>query len=420
MAKTTFGDKRYWREVIPNRLIFTAISELPRSLPPNSHWFCIDDKLLYWNFFLDFGPLNLGQLYRFCGALNDKLQAQALKHKTIYFFCSSHPHQRTNAAFLISAWQVLYLGRSPDQAFQSVERFDLEPFHDATPGVCTFRLGVHDCLCGLYKARHYGFFNFDRFDLAEYEYYEAVENGDLNWIVEGKIFAFAGPHDAEANDAADGYRALPPEHFVPYFVRKNVTLIIRLNKSYYNASKFTNIGADFADLYYLDGSNPPLRILKKFISLAEGTKGAFGVHCKAGLGRTGTCIGCFLMKHYKFTAEEIIGWMRICRPGCVIGQQQHFLKYIEQSLWREGDAYRVAHGLMPIVPVLHCEQPQRQPVRTLATSTKSQIIPVSGKSESLHDTLPNPVSAPTAGSKEGSSSQGDELRRRRHVAARTF
>lgn len=43
------------------------------------------------------------------------------------------------------------------------------------------------------------------------------------------------------------------------------------------------------------------------------------------------------MKHYKFTAAEAIGWMRICRPGMVIGPQQHFLQAIEQRMWQEGD-----------------------------------------------------------------------------------
>ena len=46
----------------------------------------------------------------------------------------------------------------------------------------------------------------------------------------------------------------------------------------------------------------------------------------AGLGRTGTLIGCYIMKHHKFTAAEAIAWIRICRPGSVIGPQQHFLE----------------------------------------------------------------------------------------------
>lgn len=45
----------------------------------------------------------------------------------------------------------------------------------------------------------------------------------------------------------------------------------------------------------------------------------------AGLGRTGTLIGCYLMKQYRFTAAEAIAWIRMCRPGSVIGPQQNFL-----------------------------------------------------------------------------------------------
>jgi protein tyrosine phosphatase len=37
------------------------------------------------------------------------------------------------------------------------------------------------------------------------------------------------------------------------------------------------------------------------------------VHCKAGLGRTGSLIGCYIMKHWRWTALETIAWLRICR-----------------------------------------------------------------------------------------------------------
>lgn len=56
----------------------------------------------------------------------------------------------------------------------------------------------------------------------------------------------------------------------------------------------------------------------------------------AGLGRTGTLIGCYLMKHYHFTAPEAIAWIRICRPGSIIGQQQNWLEEQQAWCWEEG------------------------------------------------------------------------------------
>lgn len=77
-------------------------------------------------------------------------------------------------------------------------------------------------------------------------------------------------------------------------------------------------------MIYPDGTNPPDNIVSQFLNVTK-NEDVFAVHCAAGLGRTGSLIACFAMKHYFFDAEEFIGWIRLCRPGSIIGPQQHFL-----------------------------------------------------------------------------------------------
>ena len=116
----------------------------------------------------------------------------------------------------------------------------------------------------------------------------------------------------------------------------NVTKVVRLNDPKYDARSFTNCGIEHEDLIFVDGSVPPQQIVDRFVAgceehFAKPGAGAIAVHCKAGLGRTGTLIGIYAMKNFKISAEAFIGWNRIARPGSVLGPQQVYLGQVEHK-----------------------------------------------------------------------------------------
>ncbi|NXJ81579.1 CC14A phosphatase, partial [Trogon melanurus] len=320
-----------------DRLYFATLRNKPKNTV-NTHYFCTDEELVYENFYGDFGPLNLAMLYRYCCKLNKKLKYFSLSRKKIVYYTSFDQRKRANAAFLIGAYAVIYLKKTPEEAYRTLlsgSNPPYLPFRDASFGNCTYNLTILDCLQGINKALQHGFFDFKTFDVDEYEHYERVENGDFNWIVPGKFLAFSGPHPKSKLE--NGYPLHAPEAYFPYFKKHNVTSIVRLNKKIYEAKRFTDAGFEHYDLFFIDGSTPSDSIVHRFLNICENADGAIAVHCKAGLGRTGTLIACYIMKHYKFTHAEAIAWIRICRPGSIIGPQQHFLEEKQAMLWLEGD-----------------------------------------------------------------------------------
>jgi cell division cycle 14 len=328
-------------EIIPGRLYWTA-SHTPPKNSVKLQCFSIDTELVYEPFFQDFGPLNLAMVDRYCKMVEAKLTDPTLTDKRIVHYCSPDPKKRANAATLICAYQVVVLGKSAEMAYEPFTGIypPFLPFRDATCGLCSFQLTILDCIKGLEFGIQHGWFDRDHFDVDWYEFREKVENGDMNWIIPEKFLAFAGPSPTPTD--MDGFPTFTPDDYAPIFRQANVGLVVRLNKELYDRRRFIDKGIKHSDLYFLDGSCPSKEIVSKFLEITEKEQGAIAVHCKAGLGRTGTLIGLYAMKHYGIPARSFIGWIRICRPGSILGPQQQFLLDMQAEMFQAGAAMRLS------------------------------------------------------------------------------
>lgn len=322
-------------EIVPHRLYWAALHARPAHAA-RFHFFNIDEELVYEPFHADFGPLNLSMIHRYCKLVASKLADPTLQGRAIVHYCSQDPKRRANAACLIGAYQVIALGKSAEAAFEPFADVypPFLPFRDATSNNCTFHLTILDCLRGLEKSIELRWFDWTRFDVESYDFFGRVENGDMNWIIPDKFLAFAGPCPTPVDP--DGYPAFTPEDYVPIFREAGLGLVVRLNKKQYDHWRFTHHGIKHVDLYFRDGSCPSKEIISKFLHITEQEPSPVAVHCKAGLGRTGTLIGLYAMKHYQFPARAFIGWNRICRPGSILGPQQQFLCDMQQDMFQLG------------------------------------------------------------------------------------
>ncbi|CAE6445627.1 unnamed protein product [Rhizoctonia solani] len=370
--------------------------------PEESHlyyYFCIDDRLLYLSFFEDWGPLNLAQVYRACILIHELLQDANLKRHRIVLYSSSDPRRRANSALLMALYCMIVQRRTPWEVFYPIAEVEFMPFRDAGRGRSDFHLGIQDCLWGVWKAQHNHLLDMNEFSVDEYEYYEKVDNGDWNWITPGFI-AFASPVDSvwirqqkEGKTKPGGatssalQRKLPTPfmNVLEYFSERNVKLVVRLNNELYDKAVFEERGIEHLDLYFDDGTNPADDITRTFIEKSDAiieAGGAIAVHCKAGLGRTGTLIGAYLIYKYGFTASEAIGFMRIVRPGSVVGPQQQFMymKQLEWAKWAAIDEIRRTEAQRTEVPTPRTPPEEIQPMTTGSTNGSSASPVRSGHS----------------------------------------
>lgn len=104
------------------------------------------------------------------------------------------------------------------------------PFADASQGGSDWTITLIDCFNAIHKSSNLRFFDFEDFNLEEYDSYDKLINGDINWLVPKKFLAFIGPTDLEIINFHS------PDFYIQYFMKNNVQAVIRLNNNTYNST----------------------------------------------------------------------------------------------------------------------------------------------------------------------------------------
>jgi len=179
---------------------------------------------------------------------------------------------------------------------------------------------------GFAEAVSRGWISLDSFNVEDY-YHLSGGNVDMTPIIPGKLVAFAEPGSRHIQV----YQTLAKKF--------GVKLAFKLNEedAKYDLDtvrRETGVIVS-ADIGFADNTAPSETVVQQFlINAHQAIKAgeAVGIHCRGGIGRTGTLAAAYLMKYEGFAANEAIGYLRLMRPLSVSASQQPFLLSLEKGV----------------------------------------------------------------------------------------
>jgi hypothetical protein len=276
-----------------------------------------------------FEPDGLLAVYDFIFTLQNKFLS--LPRRSVICFVNPSLKDIQSGVFLLGCFMMISEGMTPNEIrseFLLQDSCIEELVFDHSEHI----IGIYNCWEGLFRAKQRGWV--DLIDMEEYAHYDNPLEGDLHTIIPGHLIAFKGPRTVSSGQTYEdrkGRRSFSPEFFVEPFQDMEVRTVVRLNEREYADAEFEDHGIRCVSLEFED-TLPPPDVVIAFLHTMRAAKGAVAVHCRSGLGRTGTLCALHLMLSHGFTACEAIAWVRIVRPGSIQSEQHQHLTAVHSML----------------------------------------------------------------------------------------
>lgn len=117
--------------------------------------------------------------------------------------------------------------------------------------------------------------------------------------------------------------ALPKTRDWPFLKEIGIKHVINLMMEPHNNQFVETFGIKVFHVPVKNYSPPSMEQIEQVINFIEENRhDKILIHCWAGLGRTGTIVACYLIKHENMSADKAIKHIRNLRPGSVETKEQ--------------------------------------------------------------------------------------------------
>lgn len=274
----------------------------------------------------DYGPINICCIINFCNFIDEKMQNPELIHRNIVYYIYLLNERNNayllNSVFMMGCYLIIKKNICVNKViFDILHIFNEHPcyFIDCISEWGGYYSSIIDCLRAISFIYKNDIEDLNNFNIEDYEYLTDYSQRDMN-IIANKFIAMTCPSQKNIYDVCNELK------------KRNVKLVIRLNENNnYDSKIFETQNIDVLDLYFDDYSVPSIKIIKKFMNAVNNIEYSdkVAIHCRAGLGRTGILICIWLIIKLNFKPAEAIAYIRIMRPGSIMGNQGFFLESIE-------------------------------------------------------------------------------------------